>query len=108
MIGSFEADTLQFENLDGYSFKERFEASTEPVMLDVRTPGEFHSGTIPGAINIDIMSPAFREEVLKMDKKKEYFVICRSGARSGQACRWMVNEGFKVRNLHGGLFAWPE
>lgn len=97
---------LQFENLDGDTFKERLEES-DGVLLDVRTPGEFDSGTVPGAVNIDIMSPLFRDRVMALDKKKEYFVICRSGARSSQACHWMADQGYKVRNLNGGISAWP-
>lgn len=97
---------LHFENLDGTTFKARLEES-KGVLLDVRTPGEFYSGTLPGAKNINIMSPDFREEVMALDKSKEYFLICRSGARSSQACSWMANQGFRVRNLNGGIGAFP-
>jgi len=107
MNQSFETSTMRHENLDGYSFKERLEESEGSILLDVRTPGEYNSGTLPGAINMDLMSPSFKEQVLKLDKKKEYFLLCRSGARSSQACAWMAMEGYKVRNLDGGIGAWP-
>jgi rhodanese-related sulfurtransferase len=43
----------------------------------------------------------------KLDKDKEYFVFCRSGNRSGSACKLMADQGFKVYNLAGGVGAWP-
>ncbi len=107
MIGINEAGTMPYENLDGVSFKKRLEETKGAVILDVRTPGEVMGGTLPGAKNVDLMSPAFKEEVMKLDKAKEYFLICRSGARSSQACTWMAMQGYKVRNLDGGIFAWP-
>lgn len=102
-----ETSKVQYENLDGISFKGRLEGTKDAVLLDVRTPGEFMGGTLPGAKNIDLMSPGFKEQVLKLDKNKEYFLLCRSGARSSQACTWMAMQGYKVRNLDGGIFAWP-
>ena len=74
----------------------------------MRTAGEFKSGTIRGARNIDFMSSLFGSQVSGLDKSKEYFLFCRSGNRSGQACNLMVKEGFKVYNLNGGVGEWPE
>jgi rhodanese-related sulfurtransferase len=77
------------------------------VILDVRTPGEFNSGYIPGAINIDIYAADFQSRVQKLDKSKTYLVYCRSGARSSNAGNFMVTNGFKqVHNLKGGMMAW--
>lgn len=99
--------TKAYENLDGVSFKEKFKTTQGAVLVDVRTAGECRGGTIQGAKNIDFMSPAFKDEFLKMDKNKEYFLFCRSGNRSGQACNILSKEGFKVYNLDGGIGAWP-
>jgi rhodanese-related sulfurtransferase len=107
MFGLFEAKTKAYADLGGKEFKEKFLASPGAVLLDVRTSGEFRAGTVPGAINMDMMSPTFRPEVGKLDKSKEYFLICRSGNRSGQACSYMAKEGFKVNNLAYGIGDWP-
>ena len=106
-MGLFEAGTMLYENLDGYAFKEKWEETEGSELLDVRTPAEYNSGTIKGAKNIDLMSPSFKDQILKLDKSKAYFIVCRSGGRSSQACIWMANEGFKVHNLAGGIGAWP-
>lgn len=94
-------------NLTGTTFKEQFENTPNAILLDVRTAGEYMSGTIQKALNIDIMQPDFLNEVNKLDKAATYFVFCRSGNRSGQACLIMEQLGFNAFNLSGGISAWP-
>ena len=78
------------------------------IILDVRTEEEFESGYIAGAKNLDIRGGAdFISSIEELDKTKAYFVYCRSGARSGQACQLMEKMGFEqVYNLEGGVLAW--
>lgn len=100
--------TKSYEDLSGTAFKNAYLMNKEnAVLLDVRTPAEFMSGTIPGAKNLDIMSYDFHEAISKLDKSKTYFVFCRSGNRSAQACSMMSKLGFKAYNLAGGIGAWP-
>ncbi|HSP40499.1 MAG TPA: rhodanese-like domain-containing protein [Gillisia sp.] len=77
-------------------------------ILDVRTPDEFNERYIPGAKNIDIYKgQGFLDEVNELDKTKEYYVYCRSGARSAQACALMEQQGFEnTNNLMGGINEW--
>ena len=77
------------------------------VVLDVRTAGEFASGHIENAINIDVESGSFDSEIAKLDKSVEYAVYCHSGRRSGIATEKMAKAGFtKISNLEGGIQAW--
>jgi len=96
----------EYEDLGGSEFKSRYN-EVKGVLVDVRTPGEFQSGSIRGARNIDFMSASFMERFTQLDKNKEYFLFCRSGARSGQACSILSKQGYKVYNLMGGVGAWP-
>ena len=107
MLGLFST-TKAYENLDGLEFKEKFNSANGAVLVDVRTADECSGGTIKGAKNIDFMSATFRDQFLKLDKSKEYFLFCRSGNRSGQACNALSKEGYKVYNLDGGIGAWPK
>lgn len=95
------------KNLSGAAFKKELEEAENAVLLDVRTAGEFAGGTIPGAKNIDFLSPVFMKKVESLDKSATYFLFCRSGNRSGQACKMMHQMGFDVRNLSGGIGAFP-
>jgi len=76
-------------------------------LIDVRTAGEYALGTIKGSKNLDIMSPRFEDSICKLDKDREYFIFCRSGSRSGQACSMMARQGLTVNNLAGGIAEWP-
>lgn len=78
------------------------------VVLDVRTPEEFEEGFIPNAINIDIYKgQGFIYLVDELDKAKNYYVYCRAGSRSFQACKIMQQMGFQnTYNLLGGMTHW--
>lgn len=96
-----------YETLSGSEFKSHFQLEKGAVLLDVRTPGEFAGGTIPGARNLDFNSSQFRNSIEKLEKSKTYYVFCRSGGRSAGACSIMAEKGLKVYNLAGGVGAWP-
>lgn len=79
------------------------------VLLDVRTPGEFQSERIGGAVLIDYNSPDFRAKVAGLDRGKTYVVYCRTGNRSNGALKVMREEGFRnVYHLDGGIVKWKE
>lgn len=78
------------------------------VILDVRTADEYESGYIKGALNMDIHGGAdFVASIQSLVKSKSYFLYCRSGVRSRQACQLMSQMGFSaLYNLEGGVLAW--
>ena len=98
----------QMKELAPDAWAELQEQTSASVILDVRTAEEFESGYIKGALNMDIRGGAdFVASIEILDKSKSYFVYCRSGARSGQACQLMSQLGFSaVYNLDGGVLAW--
>jgi rhodanese-related sulfurtransferase len=84
------------------------EKDINSVILDVRTPEEWSDGHIENAIHIDIYKgQAFVDEINALDKTKNYFVYCKAGGRSAQACSVMNQLGFdKTYNLIGGMMHW--
>ena len=96
------------KNLTQEQWKEALENDKNAVILDVRTEEEFIEGFIPEAKNLDIYKGQdFLNEVGKLDKDKSYFVYCRSGARSSQACALMNQQGIEnTYNLMGGISEW--
>jgi len=84
------------------------ENDNNAVILDVRTLAEVEQGVIPNAIHIDIYKGQdFIYELDELDKTKNYYVYCRSGNRSRQACRLMEQMGFEnAYNLMGGIIEW--
>ena len=82
-----------------------FIKNKEITIIDVRTPEEFSLDHLEDAINIDIYTPNFKEQISKLDKNKPYLVHCRSGGRSEEAMRIMDEMEFKdVTNVVGFLF----
>jgi rhodanese-related sulfurtransferase len=78
------------------------------IVLDVRTQSEVSEGSIPNALNIDIyQGQDFIFDLEELDKNKNYYVYCRSGSRSAQACAIMNQLGFEnAFNLMGGILEW--
>lgn len=78
------------------------------VVLDVRTPAEFASGAIPGAVNVDVNAPGFLDAVAKAaNKDAPLLVYCKSGKRSAIAWHMLSSAGFgSAVALDGGIDAW--
>ena len=95
-------------DLSQEAWASQLKEDTQSVVLDVRTLDEVSEGVIPGAIHLDIfMGQGFLDGLEKLDKSKNYFVYCRSGNRSGQACAIMQSFGFETaHNLVGGFMEW--
>lgn len=79
------------------------------VVLDVRTPEEFASGHLDGAVMIDFHRADFKEQLAELDRDVPYLLYCRSGNRSGQTRALMADLGFAdVADVDGGILAWAE
>ena len=87
---------------------ENQHSDIEGIILDVRTPEEFIEGHIPNAELIDIRSPQeFMNKVNDLEISNSYYIYCRSGARSAQACQILKQKGiFYCYNLLGGIIEW--
>jgi rhodanese-related sulfurtransferase len=86
----------------------QLKSDSKSIILDVRTDAEVEEGMIPDAIHFDIhQGQEFISALEKLDKTNHYYVYCRSGARSGQACSIMKQLGFTTTyNLMGGFNEW--
>lgn len=75
-------------------------------LVDVRTPAEYNSAHIPGAINIDVTADDFEQNIRVLNKKQPVAVYCRSGRRSKAAAEILAKEGYRVVELDGGILSW--
>jgi len=89
-------------------WSKALQQDTNAVILDVRTPEEVQQGMIPNAIHIDIhKGQGFVDEVNELERSKSYYVYCKSGGRSAQACAVLNHLGFEnAYNLLGGITEW--
>jgi peroxiredoxin family protein/rhodanese-related sulfurtransferase/TusA-related sulfurtransferase len=70
------------------------------LLLDVRTPAEFETWHIPGAINLPLGQ--LRAKHATLDKSRTIYTYCKVGLRSYLAYRILKQENFNVKNLSGG------
>lgn len=79
-------------------------AQTGTTVIDVRTPEEYSSGHVAGAINIDVEGSDFDAGIAALNKSGTYALYCHSGRRSQIAADKMAGTGFThVTNLKGGI-----
>ncbi|MFN3528964.1 MAG: rhodanese-like domain-containing protein [Bacteroidia bacterium] len=74
----------------------------QATILDVRSPMEYQSGHIEGAVNIPVDEIAHRTDELKA-LTPPFILYCRSGARSSMAAQYMMQAGFSEVYNAGGL-----
>ena len=78
---------------------------SEVVLLDVRTPWEFHWFHLPGAQNVPF--PSRQMDDLAIPRTKTVVVICMTGHRSPPVAYRLVKAGCtQVYNLTGGMAGW--
>ncbi|MCY7289198.1 MAG: rhodanese-like domain-containing protein [Cryobacterium sp.] len=79
--------------------------SSDAVVIDVRTPGEFASGHLEGAMNIDVQASDFDSRVTALPTDGDYVVYCRSGSRSAAAAARLAELGFASVTDAGAISA---
>jgi NADPH-dependent 2,4-dienoyl-CoA reductase/sulfur reductase-like enzyme/rhodanese-related sulfurtransferase len=72
-------------------------------LLDVRQPVELVVESVPGAVNIPLGQ--LRARLGELPRDREIRVICRSAQRAYYATRILLQNGFKARNISGGMLA---
>lgn len=75
------------------------------LLVDVRTPGEFESGHLDGAVNIPIAS--LESRLAEIPRNKPVVVYCAAGSRSSRAAGILDAAGYQVSNL-GPMARWNQ
>ena len=91
--------------IDSQSLEGRLAGGEDLLLVDIRTPAEMAQGIIPGSSPLPMHLIPVRMNDLPRDK--DVVLYCRSGARSYQACAYLMQQGYdRVINLRGGIIAW--
>jgi rhodanese-related sulfurtransferase len=80
-----------------------WDGAEKGFLLDVRDPFELAVESAPGALNIPLGQ--LRSRLGELPRDKEIQVICRSGQRAYSATRILLQQGFKARNMAGGMLS---
>lgn len=89
----------------------RLNTDDAPVLLDVRTPAEFESARMPGAVNVplDALKRQRHEARVVAAQARPVVVVCQSGGRARDAAEVLGDAGLPaVDVLDGGLTRWRE
>lgn len=82
-------------------------AAPDAQILDVRTASEYQSGHIANALQANWLDPReFKNRTQYLDKSKTIYIYCQSGGRSASAQTALIQAGFNVVNLEGGISNW--
>jgi NADPH-dependent 2,4-dienoyl-CoA reductase/sulfur reductase-like enzyme/rhodanese-related sulfurtransferase len=96
--GMIAADVLRDDMPLGH-----WDDAGDGFVLDVREPFELAVENAPGALNIPLGQ--LRARLGELPRDKEILVVCRSGQRAYSAMRILLQQGFKARNMAGGMLS---
>ena len=101
MLG-FAAENILSKRTEVFTYETLKDYNPEQtILLDVRSSLEFANGSLPGAINIPL--DTLRQRLLELDKNKLILAYCKMGLQGYLASRILSQNGFKVKNMTGGL-----
>ena len=81
-------------SLSSCSGAKAIDMSQVAAVIDVRTAGEYATGHLEGALNIDIQGSDLATQMDALDHSANFVIYCRSGNRAGQAISYMQENGF--------------
>lgn len=96
------------QEIEGTELSELMASSSQNLrIVDVRETHEHMQGIVPGSELVPLATLPGRLNEFAQDEK--LIMVCRSGARSAQACLFLQQQGFgNVFNLRGGMLDWAE
>ena len=86
---------------------DMLETESDYILLDVRTPEEFSSSHIPGAVNVPVEDIGDEPPQALPDKQQLIMVYCRRGNRSKTAAQKLYDMGYSNVVEFGGINTWP-
>ncbi|QHJ71067.1 rhodanese-like domain-containing protein [Planococcus halotolerans] len=84
--------------------QQRIESGEQLNIIDVREAEELAAGMIPGAKHIPLGE--IEDRAGELDSGQPYYMVCRSGARSGRASDYLNEQGIDATNVEGGMLSW--
>lgn len=106
VIEALEYRAAAYREVDSQEAKELI-ANLDPLILDVRTQGEFAGGHLENAWLIPVQEIQGRVKDLEPHRDQPIFIYCKSGNRSTVAAKVLVDAGFpQVINLRKGITDW--
>mgnify|MGYP001205786507 CR=1 FL=1 len=107
IVSLFFLNQITYDILPDIAYKNIIDSDNKIILIDVRSKKELDEIMISGVLNYDFNSDEFEKSILSLDIDKTYYVICRSGRRSGITTELMLENRFEnVFNIKGGMIKW--
>lgn len=94
---------VAFVAVGACSTSDPITVAADTVVIDVRTPAEYAEGHLDGAVNLDVQSGSFADDISALPSDADIIVYCRSGNRSAQATQIMEDAGFTAVTDAGAM-----
>jgi len=106
MLGFVASGVLRGDQPIVHATELQHPAWKSALLLDVRTPGEYAQGHIPGAINIPV--DELRQRLDEIPSKGTLISYCKVGMRGYLATRILLQHDREAVNLSGGYTTWHQ
>jgi rhodanese-related sulfurtransferase len=109
--GKITADMIDegkpFADLSAADAERLLTQPNKAIVIDVRTPGEYQAGHIPGSRLIPV--DEIEERTAEVPREADpILVVCQGGGRSAAACEMLSRKGYvNLVNIYDGMGAWP-
>ncbi len=95
------------KEIDCLGLVEKLKSDDETILLDIRGANELVQGVLPGSQHLPMHLLPLR--ISEFPKDKDIVLYCHSGARSYNACYFLMQQGFdNVINMRGGIVDWAQ
>jgi rhodanese-related sulfurtransferase len=96
----------ELEEISPSEVKRILKEGMKVSLIDVREDEEVAEGKIPEAAHIKMGE--IPERLAEINKSEEHIIICRSGRRSENVAYFLQDQGYKVKNMTGGMLAYNQ
>jgi len=97
---------ISYQLMTAIEGKDLIDSGVALTIIDVRTPDEFATGHLEGAVNSDIEGGQFSTYIATLDKTATYVLYCHSGRRAALAAQAMADAGFTDVHDIGSIADW--
>ena len=91
----------ELKEISPFEVKQMLKDGKKISLIDVREDEEVAEGKIPEAAHIKMGE--ISDRLNEIDKNEEHIIICRSGRRSENVAYFLQDQGYKVKNMTGGM-----
>lgn len=96
------------ESISAEDLKEAISGDVQYIIIDVRTPEEFKSGSIESKNTVNVQMDEVYQFILDNAPEGDVYLLCASGGRSASVQKMLALQGIEAINVQGGMLSWEK